>query len=337
MKPNDHRRDGFTLIELLVVIGIIAILIGLLLPAVQGAREAARRSSCQNNIRQIGLAIHGYLDTHLCFPPSYVREDHRPARFFSLVSVQGRVMPYLDLESLYNGINFSCSTIPEPKFGQRDETFEWSLNAIQLTVSRTKLTVFLCPSDGSPLAQGPANSYRGNAGLGPNYVTSAEFPDSGNGLFQEHGVVTPAQVVDGLSHTAALSERNLGSGSPSSPTPERDHTNAYGAWYTADDILQTSRIVARPGSLVFTGAGSQWFWSGREMTLYTHAQVPNGSAPDALGLPMTPSPGMATARSQHPHGVNVLMGDGSSRFVIDSISQPLWRGLGSRRGGEPID
>ena len=334
-KTSPH---AYTLIETLVAIGIIGILIALLLPAVQAAREASRRAHCENNLRQIGLAVYGYVGVHSCYPPSYLREEaHRPALWFSVMSVQSRILPFLDQSALYNAINFQCKAMAEPMLGPGSDTFDWSLNRIQETVYSTRLSVFICPSENSRLASGPASSYRGNTGLGSNFRLTAEYPDSGNGLFPERGFVSPAHVSDGLSHTAAFSERNMGSGRTGTPDPERDHTNLEGLYYTADELLQASRIAARPGNLFAVDAGSRWFWAGREATLYTHTQEPNGRIPDGLELTGAPAPGMATARSQHPGGVNVLMGDGSTRFVTETISRSVWRGFGSRSGGEVVD
>ena len=107
---------------------------------------------------------------------------------------------------------------------------------------------------------------------------------------------------------------------------------------TADQLLIACAIAARPGNAPgFVDSGRWWFWTGRERTLYNQAQVPNGSIPDCTYGGMTPMIDMATARSPHPGGVNVLMGDGSGRFVSDSIAQPVWRAFGTRNGGELVD
>jgi len=167
---------------------------------------------------------------------------------------------------------------------------------------------------------------------------TAEYPDSGNGLFPDRGNVSPSHVTDGLSHTAAFSERNLGSGRLDSPSPERDYTNATMPWFrTADDMLKASRIAARRDNYCFANAGDYWFWGWRATTLYTHTQEPNGRVPDGIVDPVKLIMGMVTARSQHPGGVNLLMGDGSTRFVTETISRAVWRGLGTRGGGELVE
>ncbi len=339
-----RRHSGFTLIELLVVIGIVSILAGLLLPAVQQAREAARRAQCANNLKQIGLAIHGYIDANQCVPMSDTNcppgVDWPQCHYSGNYSVLTRFLPYLDQGPLYNAINFNFSAYAPIMFGVPWQE-EWTrANAPNTTASGTQLVGFLCPTDAGG-AGSVGNNYRSNVGTGPWHLTLPEFPDSGNGFFQEVYITRPAQVTDGLSHTAAFSERLRGSGAAGPDrrlAPERDYwPRPFGA-YTADHQLQACLIAARPdqshGSV--TG-GSWWFWNGREQTEYIHAQEPNGRVPDCLvGLSIPPG-GMATARSWHHGGVNLLMGDGSLRFATDAIDRRVWRGFGTRNGGELVD
>ncbi len=345
MKIQRRRHRGFTLIELMVTIGIIAILAGLLLPAVQSARESARRSTCRNNLHQIGLALHTYHETFSCFPitvtavplPGY--GPNSTDLFYSgYYSTQTRLLPGLDQQNLFNAINFSAEAIPPVTIAYHSPTAaEQAQNAINATVSRTGMAVFLCPSDSGPFRES-GNNYRANVGVGVNPDVSALHPDSGNGLFSEIHATTAASVPDGLSHTAAFSERVQGSG-PRPMSPFRDYwlirTGFVG---TADHLLTACQIAARPDySDGFVFGGDGWFWAGRDRTLYNHAQVPNGSVPDCLAGAIMIPPGMATAKSFHPGGVNTLMGDGSVRFVAGSIAQEIWRGFGTRNGGELVD
>lgn len=327
------NRSGFTLIEALVVLGIIIIVLGLTLPAVQSAREAARRASCQSNLHQIGLAIHGYHDAYGCFPIGYAFKDFGPSyRYLGFYSMHARVLPFLEQSTMYNAINFSLGTAPKPV-----SLYEAAGNAANLTVRETRVATFLCPSDGGPFSATGTN-YRGNVGVGPLNVTSIEFPDSNNGLFPDFVVVRAAYVPDGLSHTAAFSERLRGSARDGFPEPERDFWPSLGYVATADDQLKNCQVMARPDMPgTFGGAGQWWYWTGRERTLYTHTQTPNGRVPDCLDMNVQTGLGMATARSMHPGGVNVLMGDGACRWVSSSISQAVWRGLGTRNGGELVD
>ncbi len=151
------------------------------------------------------------------------------------------------------------------------------------------------------------------------------------------GLVAPASAPDGLSHTALLSERLRGSGGPAIDA-ERDAFGLDLLVFTADDLLLDARAVARASNdWGYCRNGHSWFWTGRERTVYNHAQVPNGTVPDAIYSNNLTARGMATARSRHPGGVNVIMGDGSARFVEETISQAIWRGLGTRNGHELVD
>ena len=338
--------SGFTLIELLATLGIISLLIALLLPAVQAAREAARRTRCSNNLHQIGLGIHNYLQDNQCFAPSLVDftglVGPRPYCNCNFYSVQARILPFLDQQPLYNALNFSvgaypdCWPLPEHYPAMVGETDWLACKSANSTVRYTQVGLFLCPSDGGAF-EAYGTNYRGNTGVGPNYLAGVEFPDSGNGLFPEIRIITPAHVPDGLSHTAAFSERVRGSGGTTAD-PTRDSFNIGGGISTADDTLLASRAAARSTNpSIFTDHGRDWVWAGRERTLYSHTQSPNGAIPDGLYGGIETARGMATARSFHFGGVNALMGDGSLRFVTEGISLPVWRGLGTRNGGELVD
>ena len=331
-------RRGFTLLELLVVIGIIGVVAGLALPAVQAAREAARRATCANNLRQIGLALHAYHGDHGSFPASWtICEENWPA-CNGYYSPHSRLLPYLDQRALYDSINFQTGTFPADLFGfpKRDEFL--GINVFNQTAIVTVVGGFVCPSDGSPLADA-SNNYRGNTGVGYSVKTGITRPDSGNGLFPEATSIAMSQVLDGLSHTAAIGERLRGSGRPGFPSDHRDNYDLEGTPFTADILVKSCRLAAsgpfRAGGFVYQGRW--WFWSGREMTHYNHAQPPNGPVPDCLWGAAATSVGMVGARSAHPSGVNLLMGDGAVRFAGDSTEVRVWRALGTRNGGEIVD
>ncbi len=199
-----------------------------------------------------------------------------------------------------------------------------------------RIDTFLCPTDSGPFSA-TGNNYRGNVGLGPSIAPWVETRDSGNGLFMENQMTRPSYVTDGLSHTAAFSERLRGSGSAGSAVPERDFWGLTVGVNTADELLIGCHVAARPGVKAYPLAGNRWFWCGRDRTLYTHTQSPNGRVPDCILPNAFPPPGMATARSWHMGGVNVLMGDGSVRFALEGIQLSVWRGLGTRNGGELVD
>lgn len=342
-QTGGHR--GFSLIELMVVLGILGILMALMLPAVQSAREAARRARCTNNLRQLVLAMHGYQSTHGCYPPANMttfgkRQSNGIYRiaYWGEFSVQVRLLPWLDQRPLYQAINFDVGTCPPKRFvPPLNITDLHAFDAINLTARSTTVAVFLYPSDGGAYRQAGVN-YRMNMGVGNHPMRSWNHPDSGNGLVAQTGPkITPAQVVDGLSQTAAFSERLRGSGR-TTRVPERDYWPMFwGTGATADDTVLACRIVARPGfehRLGFLGSGDSWFWRGLDRTFYNHAQVPNGPVPDCLQLTPVPPVGMATARSDHPGIVPVAMADGSVRPIKDTIALPVWRALGTRDGWE---
>ena len=335
MRNQKSRLRGVTIVELLVIICIVSILIALALPAIQEARESARRSQCGNNLRQIGLATHGYHTAFNCFPPAFYNSSKM--HYHGFQSIHARILPYLGQNLLYQNLNFSVNSIPPETLGLRSlKMSDRADNAQNSTVSSVSISTFICPSDAGAFQETGVN-YRGNAGVGPHTHMSAQFPDSGNGLFPEMGFVTMASIPDGLSHTAAFSERLRGSGSLTRPNPTRDFFSQKQLATDADLLLQTCQISARLDNGSFVWGGKWWYWTGRERTLYNHTQIPNGKVPDCIVPAMYPGTGMVTARSPHWGGVNVLMGDGSIRFVKEGIAQPVWRGLGSRNGNELVD
>jgi prepilin-type N-terminal cleavage/methylation domain-containing protein len=212
-------RRGFTLIELLVVIAIIAVLIALLLPAVQAAREAARRAQCVNNMKQIGPALHNYHSVNDCFPPGGLIINN-PSTGAALTNGSGsahaRLLGGLEQQAMYNAINWSLPLDGEP--------FGTTCNA---TVSLTRLSVFLCPSDTPPSYVGTGSSPLGiSTAPGNSYFaclgSCLEFSGQNtggppNGLFQYVGTLGNGRigirdVMDGTSNTIAFGEWKLGSG-----------------------------------------------------------------------------------------------------------------------------
>ncbi len=339
---TNTRSSGFTLIEILVVVAIISILAALLAPAVQSARESARRMACQNNLRQIGLALQAYHEANNAFPicASIGYYNYRNASYVNyhgLYSPSTRLLSYLDQVPLFNSINFSVDAIPADSFGITLPEVWLDANAINSTASGTRLAVFLCPSDFAP-AEFIGNNYRSNIGPSPWANRDAEHTDGDEGFFRQIYMTSAASIIDGLSHTVAYSERIQGSSNQNMPSASRDFWMADGPMFTSDDFLIGCSAVGRVGvpAGVVTG-GRWWFWETEQHTLYTHTQPPNGHVPDCLYGGMLPSAGMATARSLHPGGVNSLMGDGSVRFVSDTISLPIWRGLSTRNGAELVD
>ncbi len=345
MSRSAPRLGGFTLIEVLVVIGVLGILAGLMLSAVQSAREASRRAWCESNLKQIGLALESYHLANRCYPIGVtnvtgpeISPGIHTILYHGFISVHARLLPWLDHNDAYNSINFLVGATPLTSIAFRPpDSFEVTIDTMNATATHRTVGVFLCPSDGGLLRAWGAN-YRGNVGVGGYPSQTFLHTDSGNGFLNDTHPTSAADIVDGLSQTVSFSERLVGSGrKPLSP--RRDfwliRTGVYG---TADDGLVSCQIAARPQYQDgFSLGGDHWFWEGIDRTYYTHAQEPNGRIPDCLqGALMTP-PGIATARSLHPGGVNALMGDGSVRFVTETIARSVWRALGTRNGGEIVE
>jgi prepilin-type N-terminal cleavage/methylation domain-containing protein/prepilin-type processing-associated H-X9-DG protein len=330
-------RSAFTLIESMVVISIIGLVLALILPALQASREAARRAQCMNNLKQLGLSLHNYEASYKSFPLNWgnprVDPDHgRPwyvrGRPYSALT---RLLPYLEQRTLYDSINFGVETFPDTI---HRSPFPFPAN---MTAYATNVGGFLCPSDS---ATGPHScNYRGNYGIGPGIATNRRTYDSGNGFYSFPGVLGPHSFPDGLAHTVAYSERVLGSGNSGTVSPVRDFgniiVNRHCISRDADYALKCCQLASTKQFPAYTMAGFTWFYGDFECTAYNHAQSPNGRIPDAITAGVWE--GIVTARSYHPGGVNSLMGDGSVRFVKESIDQKVWRGLGTRNGDELVE
>jgi prepilin-type processing-associated H-X9-DG protein len=201
--------------------------------------------------------------------------------------------------------------------------------------------VLICPSDIPPNVATSDNgcSYRGNYGIGPAPFTVIQMPDSGNGFYRSPGVLSAQSFPDGLSHTAAYSERLRGTGGGDQIVPSRDFGEIlvlpYCIGRDADYALKCCRIASKENFPADRKAGYTWFFGDFECTAYNHAQEPNGRIPDSIAVGTWL--GIVTARSLHPRGVNCLMADGSLRFIQDSIQRHVWRGLGTRNGDELVD
>jgi prepilin-type N-terminal cleavage/methylation domain-containing protein/prepilin-type processing-associated H-X9-DG protein len=351
-----RNRRGFTLIELLVVIAIIAVLIALLLPAVQAAREAARRSQCTNNLKQIGLAMHNYHQAVNSLPWGDL------TGFWDDFSSNVMLLPYLEQGPLYNAINLQ-NTIA---FINSPASPGWPANT---TVQFATVNVLNCPSDLDRLTSptGHSNYCPSNGAdvlffgtldqwSGPFGVVNA----AGNGGNSTHLCVGFQFIIDGLSNTAAYSERVKGignylwitnpqpldvltpSGNYFSLQPGTGFSNASLSIPPQAYYSLCKQMTLSAAALTTTGTqnqymppGSAWYTGHPSSTFYNHVMTPNGINCEYDTSGAFPN-GALTAGSRHPGGANVLLCDGSVRFIKSSISPQTWWALGSMAGNEVI-
>jgi prepilin-type N-terminal cleavage/methylation domain-containing protein/prepilin-type processing-associated H-X9-DG protein len=338
MKVNSRR--GFTLIELLVVIAIIAVLIGLLLPAVQAAREASRRIACVNNIKQLGLAVHQYVDTNGVLPPSMVLSGSGTTVAWSNGwSIQMRILPGLEQTATFNSMNFS---IP---FQNHENT----------TATGQVIGAFLCPSEVN--TQVKSHQTFGDVGInnygwcmGDWFVWgSFSGPSPNRSALGPNQSRRWASFSDGLSPTLLLAEvksyqvhlRDCGGLSLINDPNNIPSSNA--------DPLQVAPEYTTGNCGVNPGGHAEWVDGGVHHTGFTTAWPPNKRTPGGPGgsIPDVdlngqrekvggPTFAAITSRSYHPGGVNVLLGDGSVRFIKSTINGATWRALGTVAGGEVV-
>ena len=322
-----RRSFAFTLVELLVVIAIIGVLVALLLPAVQAAREAARRGQCQNHLRQVALAAQGYHDTMLRFPAGWCRPHNASAL---------------------------CSLLPYLEQGNRANAFDWTQDingaATNAAARSQDVKVYMCPSDqgtgrfftGLANAQGSEPTGRNN--YMPNMGNRANFAevDNGvrmraNGIFFRNSGVRMAEITDGTSNTAVFSECQRGP--VTAPASNQDLMVStevdFGTWDGSPnvDIVRPSGCENRSAPTA-RYRGGQYYRGGVMWTgFYNHTLTPNFKGRDCYRSSGLDS-GHYAARSYHPSSVNVAMCDGSVRAVTDNIDLEAWRAAGSRGDGE---
>ena len=323
-------RPAFTLVELLVVIAIIGVLIALLLPAVQAAREAARRSQCSNNLKQLGLALHNYESSHRQFPASFITPRGFPVNPTSADSwcAQSRLLPYLEEGNLFD-----------------KATFDKSYNdPVNLAVKTTRVGALMCPSEVNDRVRldsaGNPEHYPINyaINLGTWFVWNPQSNQGGDGAFHPNSRLSHGSFLDGTSKTLALAEvkaynayyRNAAQSNPAMPTSpatvctmggEFKSNSGHTEWADARAHQTGFTAVFAPNTEVICDAGGTKYdvdWNNQQEGKSTSA----------------PTFAAVTARSYHPSGINALLMDGSVRTVSESINLVTWRAMATRAGGE---
>jgi prepilin-type N-terminal cleavage/methylation domain-containing protein len=360
---------GFTLIELLVVIAIIGVLASLLLPAVQSARESARRMQCQSNLRQIGIALHSYHDLHNSFPHSSVGIDNLGGNsgngFYSWLAL---LLPQIEQVNLHRSIDFNTANSDRINYRGATDYIDYKVsgNHTNARAMETLVPSYLCPSEPvqrvveSKIGRVAPGSYVGNIG----WPKSSSLASSGSPLSQQNGVIglvnpslhdpwhrpqtSMSSILDGLSNTIAVSERMV-----ANYTPVR---GAFGGLYVPRGIPESmqsfcggsetartlERWVSYCGSVSHGDVGYSQAHGHSWMTGWTFASnhfmtvMPMGKRSCHIYGGEDDGNNIVTASSHHVGGINILMADDGVRFLSESIDLPTWWALGGSNDGQTL-
>lgn len=348
------KRSGFTLVELLVVIAIIGILVGLLLPAVQAAREAARRMSCSNNVRQIVLASHNYESAMKQLPPSWVRPGDPTQEMGDGWSTQARLLPFVESLALDAAVDYDLGY----------QAAQLLIDGEEFPVASFRVATYLCPSDAMDFQRvgnnGPEHyplSYGGNSGVwfvyDPQNVSRNDDDLFGDGMFTPSRGRRFRDCLDGLSNTLAFAEVKAW-------TPYLRDAAIEGEipMPMQPSEIQTLAASVSPGNRKLSpGTGHTEWVDGRvHQTGFTTTFTPNtrvlfNDGEVDFDVDFTnfregrPNPGTGsiprtyaavTSRSYHSGVVTVSFADGSTHFITDSIDRDLWQGFSTRSGREVV-
>ena len=324
-----RRRSAFTLVELLVVIAIIGILVALILPAIQSAREASRRTACINNLKQLALGAQNHLSTKRHFPAGRSREHNW--------SVHVAILPYIEETATEERIDYS-----KP-----------AGNAANREARQVQVAIFRCPSDADErLGPGVPQNHAGwgknnyKACAGSNIGRTERRREQNDGVFVTDRTTRFSEITDGLSKTALFSEAVMGDGDDFRVEVPGDWLRIPEANNTADQV-RASCLALDPTTM--TGMSKQISRSGRNWTFgnyiptrYNHVMLPNErscgrfNGSGSMDATVNNRGGATTASSRHTGGVNLALADGSVRFVGEVVDLTIWRAAGSRAGGETV-
>lgn len=311
-----RHRVGFTLVELLVVIAIIGVMVGLLLPAVQAAREAARRMSCSNNLKQLGLALHNYHDTHNLFPLGVLQSNLGSEFAYPRLTWAIHIYPYLEQQATYDQFDFETHVgngrimdLPQ-NAGARDAPAAQIVSTMQCPTDARGASVQ--SSSNGFHARGNYAVFFGNLNKGATRTLSVDHQPAAFG----YRPVSFAHVLDGTSNTMAFGEMLR---------EAREDGNFRGTYWRDFPGAAWIFTLNTPNSPVPDNIRT--------------TQCPTSANQPQLNLPCVPVNGSnesAASRSRHPGGVQVGLCDGSVRFVGETIGLDVWRAMGSIEGGETV-
>ena len=348
MESRSKRTNGFTLVELLVVIAIIGILVGLLLPAVQAAREAARRMQCSNNVKQLALAFHNYEAAHKTFPP-FATMNGQGSASWQGYSAFAQLLPFIEQSPLHAQLTTDSRNF-----------YVFYYDSPATTVVRaTSVPAFLCPSATRWPQSGTNHTTNGpGCNYGVSYGASITWNNfaNQNGMFRNQSALTAkaalriAEITDGTSNTLMLSEHLSGDDNPNffmrGQTSEVKTGTAFtnaAAYPTlefpSEADLNTWGAACQAAAAHLSSNGAQWLSPLPTQTALNTVAPPNWRFPNCQTNGSGYSSdrnGVYSARSMHTGGVNGGMGDGSVRFVSQSIDTKTWQFTGGRNDGQVI-
>ncbi len=336
-----RRQRGFTLVELLVVIAIIGVMVGLLLPAVQAAREAARRMSCSNNLKQLGLAMHNYHDTYNQLPAFVYRNGQND--YWRGYSAFTQILPFIEQQPLHEQL----------KAASFNFFHHWDQGQVE-ALRRTRIAAFLCPSD----IKFPGGATGRENGTGCNYGVSfgttiawENFTEQ-NGMFRGNNNTAVraelnfSDITDGLSNTLMMSEHLVGDNNNALLMNGKSSEPRIGAAFPGPRQFPTQADIDLFGTACL-GATAHLSTNGQHWI----APIPTQTALNTIAPPNWRFPtcqtsgsgfasdrdGVYVARSRHPGGVQCTIGDASVRFISDSVNLEVWHWLGARNDARSFE